>query len=86
MQSYIMMNKFTLAITLSCVLSSLTHVAIANMDPPNKTGLEVVGAKTENLSSNKGLKLTDLKSPSYSYASKEKRATPVLLARVTDDK
>jgi hypothetical protein len=86
MQSYIMMNKFTLAMTLSCVLSSLTPVAIANLDPPNKPRLEVVGTKTENSSLTKGLELTDLKSPSYSYASKEKRATPVLLARVTDDK
>ena len=54
MQSYTL-NKFTLAIVLSCVLSSLTSVAIANMDPPNKKGLEVVGAKIDNSISNKGL-------------------------------
>lgn len=85
MQFY-MINKFILVMTLSCVLSSLTHVAIANLDSPNKPGVEVVGIKTEKSSLTKGLELTDLKSPSYSYASKEKRATPVLLARVTDDK
>jgi len=85
MQFY-MMNKFTLAMTLSCVLSSLTPVAIANLDPPNKTGLEVRGTKTENLSLTKGLELIDLKSPHYSYTGQEKRAIPVLLARVSDDK
>ena len=83
MQSYTL-NKFTLAI-LSCVLSSLTSVAIANMDPPNKKGLEVVGAKIDNSISNKGLELTVFKSPS-SYAGKEKRITNVLLARRSDDK
>jgi hypothetical protein len=81
-----MMNKFILAMTLSCVLSSLTSVAIANIDQSNKPGLEVVGTKTEKSSLTKGLELTDLKLPSYSYAGKEKRATPVLLARVSDDK
>lgn len=79
-----MMNKFTVAMTLSCVLSSLTHVAIANMDPLNEKNLEVVGANPDHSILNKGLELTVFKS-SPSYADKEKRATQVLF-RVSDDK